>query len=203
MDFGDEFEISFIDGKTKKVLDKRKAYIDNDVKIRAVDTNEILCYIKEEGLEEYNYNGYMNKIKKQIDNLPYANICNTCNSVGRFSIFDDRKSMDDIKGNKIIMSSNIFVEIINYQNLPSTSRFSDELELIDRFIPKEHKEVAINSLYKKYSFVNPNNMTIAINNIDFNVVLDYTSLNRNIYFVDTKANKLNFAIVDVSKNNIE
>lgn len=111
--------------------------------------------------------------------------------------------MDDIKGNKIIMSSNIFVEIINYQNLPSTSRFSDELELIDRFIPKEHKEVAINSLYKKYSFVNPNNMTIAINNIDFNVVLDYTSLNRNIYFVDTKANKLNFAIVDVSKNNIE
>lgn len=65
MDFGDEFEISFIDGKIKKVLDKRKAYIDNDVKIRAVDTNEILCYIKEEGLEEYNYNGYMNKIKNR------------------------------------------------------------------------------------------------------------------------------------------
>lgn len=208
MEFGNEFEISFVDGKTKKVLDKRKAYVDDDAKIRDVDTDEILCYIKEERLEEHNYNGYMNNIKKQIDNLPYENTYCTSNSLIPFSLFRygkgiNSKCIDNLKGNKIIMSSNIFVEIINYQNLPSESRFPDELELINKFIPEKYKEVAINSLYKKYSFVNPNNMTITINNIEFNIMLDHTSLSRNIYFVDTKIDRLNFAIIDASKKYIE
>lgn len=207
MDFGDEFEISFVDGKTKKVLDKRKAYIDNDVKIRDVDTNEILCYIKEERLEENNYNGYMDKIKKQINNLSYKNIHYTCNSIVPFSLFRygkvvDSKCINSIKGNKIIMSSNMFVEIISYQNSPEESCFPNELNLINKFVQDENKNIAIDSLYKKYSFINPNNMTITINNIEFDILLDYTSLNRNVYFVDTKINKLSFAIIDCSTNNI-